>query len=601
MPFTPGVALPRLSRPFLPRATSSITLFARRLALCLVSAAAVALVGCSTSVPLPPWSPGTQAPQTGAPAPRPAGTSPSTGAQTFPVLPQAPMSPQHDGPLPYSAAVAARFAAPSLIYNTPGLQASRQRFTSQAEIQAWLAEQARAALKTPGMNAGVLTVGHSQRGQALQALILTRAASTSPDALLATKKPTVLLLSEQHGNEPAGSEALLVLARELSQGLLQPLLERINVVILPRLNPDSSETGQYASADGTDLNVDHLLLNTPETRALAQLIRDYSPTVVVDAHEYTLYPQFLEMFGALQKHDVLLQYATTANLPPFLTKAAEEWFRRPMVTALNAQGLSNEWFYRPSANAGDRKLQMGDTSPNSNRNVNGLKVSVSLLVETRGAGLGRHHIQRRVHSQVIALSSVLASTAQRASELGQLRPYLDKEIGQQACTGNMVLQAGPTAAQYDLQGLDPVTGADKTVVVDWDSTLALTALQSRPRPCGYWLAADATTAVERLLLQGVRIQRLSQASSMLADSYQAGQGAGGTTAGTAPAPMRLSRNLVDTPRGSYYVPLNQPLANLVVAALEPDTPFSFFANRLIGDLQSTLRVMAPPASAMEEL
>ena len=411
----------------------------------------------------------------------------------------------------------------------------------------------------------------------------------------------MLLLSEQHGNEPAGSEALLVLARELSQGLLQPLLERINVVILPRLNPDSSETGQYASADGTDLNVDHLLLNTPETRALAQLIRDYSPTVVVDAHEYTLYPQFLEMFGALQKHDVLLQYATTANLPPFLTKAAEEWFRRPMVTALNAQGLSNEWFYRPSANAGDRKLQMGDTSPNSNRNVNGLKVSVSLLVETRGAGLGRHHIQRRVHSQVIALSSVLASTAQRASELGQLRPYLDKEIGQQACTGNMVLQAGPTAAQYDLQGLDPVTGADKTVVVDWDSTLALTALQSRPRPCGYWLAADATTAVERLLLQGVRIQRLSQASSMLADSYQAGQGAGGTTAGTAPAPMRLSRNLVDTPRGSYYVPLNQPLANLVVAALEPDTPFSFFANRLIGDLQSTLRVMAPPASAMEEL
>ena len=576
-----------------------ITRFPSRLALWLISGATVALVGCSTSVPLPPWNPGAQVPQTGVPAPRPTGTAPSTGAQTFPVLPQAPLSPQNDAPLPYSAAVAARFPAPPVIYNTPGLQTSRQRFSSQTEIQAWLAEQARAALKTPGVNAGVLTVGHSQRGQALQALILTRAASTSPDALIATKKPTVLLLGEQHGNEPAGSEALLVLARELSQGLLQPLLERINVVILPRLNPDGSETEQYASADGTDLNTDHLLLNTPETRALAQLIRDYAPTVVVDAHEYALHPQFLEMFGALQKHDVLLQYATTANLPPFLTKAAEEWFRRPMVTALNAQGLSNEWFYRPSANAGDRKLQMGDTSPSSNRNVNGLRVSVSLLVETRGAGLGRNHIQRRVHSQVTALSSVLASTAQRASELGQLRPYLDKEIGQQACTGNMVLQTGPTAAQYDLKGLDPVTGADKTVVVDWDSTLALTALQSRPRPCGYWLAADATIAVERLLLQGVQVQRLSEASSMLADSYQAAPGAG--SAGAAPAAMRLSRSLVDTPRGSYYVPLNQPLANLVVAALEPDTPFSFFANRLIGDLQSTLRVMAPPSSTMEEL
>jgi hypothetical protein len=54
-------------------------------------------------------------------------------------------------------------------------------------------------------------------------------------------------------------------------------------------------------------------------------------------------------------------------------------------------------------------------------------------------------------------------------------------------------------------------------------------------------------------------------------------------------------------RGSYYVPLNQPLANLVIAALEPDSQSSFFANQLLPQLQSTLRVTAVPQANLEEL
>jgi hypothetical protein len=58
---------------------------------------------------------------------------------------------------------------------------------------------------------------------------------------------------------------------------------------------------------------------------------------------------------------------------------------------------------------------------------------------------------------------------------------------------------------------------------------------------------------------------------------------------------------VDVPRGSYYVPLSQPLANLVIAALEPDAPSSFFANRVLEALPGTVRVMAPPLLKLEEL
>ena len=76
----------------------------------------------------------------------------------------------------------------------------------------------------------------------------------------------MLLIGQQHGDEPAGSEALLVIAQELAQGLLEPLLDQINVVIVPRANPDGAATGTRSTANGVDMNRDHLLLNTPRPR-----------------------------------------------------------------------------------------------------------------------------------------------------------------------------------------------------------------------------------------------------------------------------------------------------------------------------------------------
>lgn len=589
-------------------AASGQSIFSRQTKALALLAPALLLAAC-TSVPLPPWTPPVARPAQSAPA---SAVQPVQPVQTFPVAPPTVITPVPVGqPAPYSAAVAARFPAPSVVYNTPGLQAQRTSFTTQGEIEDWLREQAAAALRSPGVSAGIVPIGRSQRGEPLQALVLARATGTDPAALLATGRPTVLLIGQQHGDEPAGSEALLVMARELAQGLLLPQLSRINVVIVPRANPDGAASGQRATTGGLDMNRDHLLLNTPEARALAQLMRDYQPTVVVDAHEYTAAGRFVEKFGAVQKYDALVQYATTANLPEFLTKAAEEWYRRPMLAALKTQGLSSEWYYTTSSDPADKKMSMGGTQPDTGRNVNGLKNAVSLLIETRGVGLGRLHIQRRVHTQVTALSSVLASTAQRASELGQLRPYIDKEVSALACTGEAVVESAPTPAQYDLVMLDPASGADKTLTVDWDSALALRTLKARPRPCGYWLSAESGTAAERLRLHGVQVMRVTEFGSVLGENYRETvrataerQDVRGTMAGNAPiikVQTSLMRGLLDVPRGSYYVPLNQPLGNLVMAALEPDTQSSFFANRVLDGLQSTFRVMAEPVFKFEAL
>ena len=591
------------------RDTASACRFPARLAM---TAPLIFLVAC-TSVQLPPWVP--ELPRAAAPAsvgPAPVPVEPAVVVQTSPVAPPSvfPTVPV-EAPPPYGPAVAARFTTPTMVYSTPGLQGGRTSFTTQSEIHAWLRDQATALSRSAGVKAAMLPIGSSQQGQPLEALVLTRGTGTDPASLLATGRPTVLLIGQQHGDEPAGSEALLVIARELAQGLLQPLLERINVVIVPRLNPDGATRGEALAAGGQDIARDHLLLSTPETQALARLSRDYQPTVVVDAGEYRVSDIYQQKFGAVQKFDALLQYATTANLPEFLTKADEEWYRRPLLAALKGQGLSTDWYHSTSADTADRTVSMGAPEPVTSRNVEGLKNAVSMTIDSRGTGLGRLHLQRRVHTHVTAITSILGSTAQRARELSQLRPYLDKEVAGLACKGQAAVEVANTPAQYDLQMLDPMTGADKTMTVDWESALALRPLKSRVRPCGYWLSGASKTAIERLRLHGVKVLEVLEPSAMLGDIYResqrprsAQQDAPGATANSRPAvrvEVSLVRGVIDAPVGSYYVPLNQPLANLAIAALEPDTQSSYFATQLLSDLAGVARVMSEPSLKSEEL
>src|SRR5690606_14925619 len=177
------------------------------------------------------------------------------------------------------------------------------------------------------------------------------------------------------------------------------------VFIVPRANPDGAEAGTRATANGVDMDGDHLLLNTPESQALAALVRDYRPIAVIDAHEFAAAGPYLEKFHSLQRYDALLQYATTANVQEFLTKASKEWYHAPMVQSLLGQNLANEWYYTTSARRDDLRLSMGGTQPDSLRNVSGMKNAVSMLVATRGVDLGHIHIQRRVHTHITAITS----------------------------------------------------------------------------------------------------------------------------------------------------------------------------------------------------
>jgi len=491
--------------------------------------------------------------------------------------------------------VAAHFPDPVVRYRTPGLAEGRRAFTTNAELADWLGVIA-SAPQGAGTRTELLHLGPSQQGEPILGLVITHANGTTPDALEASHRPTVLLLAQQHGDEPAGAEALLVLAQELAGGLLEPLLDRINVVLVPRANPDGAETGTSETAAGVDMAKDHLTLSTPEARAIATLTRDYRPILVLDAREFQAADALGEQFGAVQSDDALLQYATAANVPEFLTKAAREWYYEPMVAALNTERLRSDWYFEPVAGPGRDRVAGGSVLPESVRNASGLKTAVGFTVASRGAGLGREHIQRRVHTLVTAISSALRSTAERSSNLDQVRSFVARDTRALACHDQVVVQAVPTPAQRDIELLDAQSGVERTEHVSWDSPLKLRTTIARPRPCGYWLAARADNVVDRLKLLGVQVLRVAEPGSILADSYDQ---TGASATDQAPQ-VQLRRNAIDAPAGSYYVPLSQPLANLAVAALEPDSPAGYVARRVIEDVSEVARIVSTPSLVFEE-
>lgn len=557
-----------------------------------------ALAGCA-STPLPPWpggpvtgsvsktvpnAPAPRPPQAGAVVPRPLGTvtppatRPSPPA-TVPAAAQPVVTPIPAVVLPHAGdgdALAARFPAPGMLYQTPGMAPERRALTTNAEVAQWIARLAALPESAQGTRAHPLALGNSQRGEPIVGVLIGRVPNATPAALDASAKPVVALVAQQQGPDGASAEALLHLAQELTRGALEPVLERVHVLLIPRANPDGAAQNTPGTADGMALDADHLTLRTAEARALARALQDFRPAVLVEAREYDASTPYLERWSLLGRADALVQHASPPNYPEFLRKAATEWFVPALQQGLQAERLSSEGFHRLWGNPTQAVLDSDHLNPGRLANAQALRNSVALVVASRRTAEPRQDLQRRVHTQVVALTAVLRQAAERAPSLEQVRAFVARETSAHACREPAVLRAEARREQRDITLLNPGTGADQTVSVQWDNGLAPQVLDTRTRPCGYWLAADNLRTVEQLRALGLPVLRIAEPGSVLSE----GPG--------------LQRRAVDTPAGSYYTPLNHAQALLTIAAMEP------LADAAGATPAGVARVLSPPALVFDE-
>ena len=493
-------------------------------------------------------------------------------------------------------AIARQFADPAVPFTTPAFAPGRQDFTTHAEVFSFLDALARHSGRV-----SIETMGRSQQGRAMALAVLTGQRGFDPTL------PTVLLLAQQHGIEPAGGEAALVLVQSLA-GERSALLERVNVLIMPRANPDAAERFARESASGIDVNRDHLLVRTPEVQAITAAVLRYSPQVMLDLHEFTVAGRWVGKFGAMMRADALLQAATVGNLSPGV-QAAQGRYLAAARNALEAAGQRVEDYHTSSADIRDLAVAMGGVNADTGRNVGGLRNAISLLLETRGVGLGRAHYARRVQTHVLAALAIIEAAAKDGPALVKMQRDAGLAAAAQACSGSMAVVVRQTDQRRSLSFLDAKTGEPRDVDVLWRSSHQLALERERTRPCGYLIGASQHAAVQRLRALGIDVVTLGTTPPQQvwdvedfvveADATGQRQDARGAIADDQENIRVLrvqtqARQLVPMP-GSYYVTMNQPLAALVSAALEPDSQNSFAANRLLAIEAGQLRrVMRPP-------
>jgi hypothetical protein len=304
-------------------------------------------------------------------------------------------------------AVAARFPDPVTPIATPALRAGRTNFTSYAEMRKFLADL---GARAPDMRMRI--VGRSQDERDIPLVVFAHPPTASAAELAANGKPTVLVIGQQHGNEPAGGEAALAL--QLA-GERRAVLDRVNVLIVPRANPDGAQNFKASARD---------------------------------------------------------------------------------------------------------------------------------------------------------------------------------EIAAAAGQGEVVVAASATPGRNTLVMLDPETGADKEVEVEWSNALEIRPTLLRARPYGYLLTASQASAAARLRNLGVTVLRVDGEGTADVERFRI---AGATVArkddvrrneddgGIRVVNLKtvIERTTLRVRPGDFFIPLGQPLANVAVAALEPDTQSSYAANYVL--------------------
>jgi hypothetical protein len=470
-----------------------------------------------------------------------------------------------------SPAVMARYGDVAVDLTAPALTPGRTSPTSQDEMLAFLR-----ALKArhPGLVLGSL--GRSIEGRDVPYLVFTAEGLVDPAAVRALDRPIVWLIGGQHGNEPAGGEAMLAVAHALAEGELKPLLDRVSVVVVPRANPDGAAADMRVAANGLDPNRDHLLLTLPEIRAIHARMVDLPPDIVVDHHEFQVAGTWLARFGALQASDAMLLSATHPETPAPLVALAHDAFLPAIEAGLRDKGLGSFVYHTATGRADARTVSLGGNAPGISRNNFGLGGALSFLVETRGIGIGLQGYQRRVATHYLAARAVLERAAAAPAEVRAVVASARAALAAERAP--LVVGHRIATVKETIPLIDPRTGADKPTAVDLQDSRRTTVTATRPRPAGYLLGPDAAPAIQALRVRGAVLCRLAEESRVEVEAFRVTSKAGPANRESInpdrAVEIALEPRVVVPAADALYVPLGQPLSAIIAAALEPDSPGS---------------------------
>jgi hypothetical protein len=406
------------------------------------------------------------------------------------------------------------------------------------------------------------TAGKSALGREIPLVILRR-----PPVLNGSPRLRVFLFCQQHGNEPSGKEAALMLIARAASGALDTLLAQMDLFVIPSVNPDGNEAGKRQNGNGADLNRDHLLLSQPETRAVHAVFNRWKPEVTLDVHEFgALGREWMEA-GYVRAMDEQFGTPTNPNVPqPLVRFALQDMF--PVLDAeLREQGVR---FFNYIIIDGPRdNPRHSTTAINDGRQSLAILNTFSFILEGRNGGSMHEDLARRTRGQVVAITAFLRFVAARAGEIRRLVYEERRRNLTRKDSVALVMDHVHDGSMIVIPVTTVPGGHDSTVSVPHRPVVKTFVTVSRPQ--GYVLPRMMTGVLEILQRHEIEYRTLQHDTTLAVEAavitrVDTVEREGMNTLSPLYTVQRTQRQFQ---AGDVLVPLQQLHATMLVMALEP--------------------------------
>ncbi len=325
--------------------------------------------------------------------------------------------------------------------------------------------------------ATVHVMGNSTEGRPIYAVELVDPTSNVSRAL----RTNVFIMTQQHGNEPAGTPAALALLADFRAGHLA-VPDDVVLIIMPQSNPDGALANQRAGAHGEDINRDHVDVGTPESTAIHAVLQRWDVHLAFDHHEYGGLPVYGIGYPSpvgSYDYDITTMFPNHGNVR-VPTRDMSLAVNEAIKEALAAEGYTHGDYGMTTIRAGPGSQDLAQTAggpdPGILRNSYGLNNVAGLLIESfvppADAQNPFQSFDRRVASQRTVMDAVIvfadehgpsAIAAKRTSEALNLEQppsmYVEGDI-QSPLPQGYAHEAHEAFARHGLP--DPALGAEGT-------------------------------------------------------------------------------------------------------------------------------------------
>jgi hypothetical protein len=384
-----------------------------------------------------------------------------------------------------------------------------------------------------------------------------------------TTKLRVLLFAQQHGDEPAGKEALTLLLASLASGHHTAWKSSMDILIVPQMNPDGAELRQRRTSDTIDLNRNHVLLTSPETRGLHDLFDLWKPEVTLDMHEYSSSKAWRDS-GLVKTADVQLGMLTHPNTPEGIRHMQHQDIYPFIAAEMAHRGYR---FQEYIVGSPDSRIRNSTTEINDGRQSFGILNTMSFIQEGRKWYGLDDTLKRRAESHLASVEALLEYCSRHAAEIRWMvaaeRLNLSRAGGTRAV---LRMEHIPGKGQSSIPVFNLRTKRDTLwTVVPYHSVVE--SRLSAVIPPAYVVRKQFWPAIELLRRHHVVMEEVSKERSVRAEVCTVDSvGAEDIEETMMPKPLvKWKRTTIVVHPGDVMIRTNQLRSLLVTIVLEPES------------------------------